>query len=192
MTADDDRPVILAIDDEKRVVQAFDLWLDDYEVLTETSGQDGLDRIDNSVDVVLLDRHMPGLSGEAVLDRIRAEEYHCKVALVTAVDPDFDIADMPFDDYVSKPVDEVALREVVEKLVGLEQFDRRLTEFYRVSRKIATLEEQKPRQQLDKSEEYAALLERRDALQSATGELVSDLDSDELKRFFEPSEPTPR
>ncbi|MFC7059581.1 response regulator [Halovenus salina] len=189
----DDSPVILAIDDEPRVVQAFDLWLDDsYDVLTETSGEDGLERMDNSVDVVLLDRHMPGLSGEEVLDRIRASEYHCKVALVTAVDPDFDIADMPFDDYVSKPIDQVELREVVEKLVSLEQFDTRLTEFYSISRKIATLEAEKPHQRLDESEEYAALLDRRDELKSAGKELLSELDSEEVNKLFEAAEPAPK
>jgi CheY-like chemotaxis protein len=61
----DERPVVLAIDDEPRVVQAFDLWLgEDYRVETATSGSDGLELLSDAVDIVLLDRHMPGMSGE--------------------------------------------------------------------------------------------------------------------------------
>jgi DNA-binding response OmpR family regulator len=36
---------------------------------------------------VLLDRRMPGLSGDNALNRIREREYDCRVAMVTAVDP---------------------------------------------------------------------------------------------------------
>ena len=112
----DTRPRILVIDDEERVGQAFALWLDDYRVETATSGEAGLELMDDGVDVVLLDRHMPGLSGSEVLERIREVGYDCRVAMVTAVDPELGIADLPFDAYVTKPVDRSDLVGAVERL----------------------------------------------------------------------------
>jgi CheY-like chemotaxis protein len=181
----DDRPVVLAVDDEPRVVQAFELWLgEDYHVLAATGGSEALTAIDESVDVVLLDRHMPGLSGDEVLERIRGAGYGCRVAMVTAVDPDFDIVDMPFDHYVTKPVDAPTLRGVIDRLLAVEEYDRQLNELYAVSQKVATLETEKHPEQLADSERYAALLDRQERLQADTDDIVSSLDGSEVEHLF--------
>jgi len=59
--------------------------------------------IDETVDVVLLDRMMPGMSGQEVLAAIRERGLDCRVAMVTAVDADFDVIEMGFDEYLGKP-----------------------------------------------------------------------------------------
>jgi len=182
----DDRPVVLAVDDEERVVQAFDLWLgDDYRVLTATSGSEGLDRLTDAVDVVLLDRHMPGLSGGEVLERIRESEHDCQVAMVTAVDPDFDIVEMPFDDYVPKPVDESTLREVVDRLLTVGRYDERMSELYAVSQTVATLEAEKTQAQLREDDRYTDLLDERDRLQAELDAMMESMGETEFERIFD-------
>jgi len=182
--SDDDRPVVLAIDDEARVVEAFELWLgDEYRVLTATSGESGLERLDGSVDVVLLDRHMPGISGEEVLDRIREGPHDPWVAMVTAVDPDFDIVEMPFDEYIPKPVDRPELRDVVDRLLRVGAYDRRLNDLYAVTSKIAVLQAEKTNAELDGDDRYDELLERRDALRRETDELLDAFDAGDLERL---------
>ena len=186
MTGDDSRPVVLAVDDEKRVVQAFEIWLDDtYEVRMATGGTEALEQLDDTVDVVLLDRHMPDMSGDEVLERIREDEYDCRVAMVTAVAPEFDIVDMEFDHYISKPVDESDLQTVVDRLVDIETYDQRLTDLYRVTQKIATLEDEMTESRLDHHEEYAGLVEKRDRLREETHEQIGEMDSENLDEVFE-------
>ena len=181
----DTQPRILVIDDEERVGQAFALWLDDYRVETATDGEAGLELMDDGVDVVLLDRHMPGLSGSEVLERIREAGYDCRVAMVTAVDPDFDIVDMPFDDYVPKPVDRETLQEVIERLLNIDQYDRRMGELYAVDRTIATLETDAPRPRLEDDDRYADLLDRKAELEAELQEFVGSLDATELSQLFD-------
>jgi CheY-like chemotaxis protein len=179
-----ERPTVLVVDDEARVCQAFELWLDEsYRVVTATDGETALERLDARTDVVLLDRHMPGLSGDEVLDRIREGDHDPRVAMVTAVDPDFDIVDMPFDHYVSKPVDGEALGYVVERLLELDRYDGSLSDFYAVTEKIATLEAEKTRHELGDSEEYAALVERRKRLETEVNDRRAAVD--DVDRLFE-------
>jgi DNA-binding response OmpR family regulator len=185
-TADEDgRARILVIDDEERVGQAFALWLDDYQVETATSGEEGLEMMDEGIDVVLLDRHMPGLSGSEVLERIRETGYGCRVAMVTAVDPDFDIVEMPFDDYVSKPVDRAGLREVIERLLSVDQYDQQMAELYAVDRTIATLETDGPTADLEDDDRYHELLDRKADLEAELRDLIESFDAAEMEQLFD-------
>ena len=175
----DDRPVVLAVDDEQRVVQAFQLWLGDaYRIATATDGETAMERLDESVDVVLLDRHMPGVSGEAVLERIRESPYDPCVVMVTAVDPDFDLIDMSFDEYLSKPVGESELRSVVDRLLRIDDYDDRINELYTVTRKIAALQTELTNAELRCDERYLELLDRQERLRADADDLVSELGDD--------------
>ena len=104
MTRDPDATV-LAVDDEPDLAELYRVYLDPaYDVRIATGGEEALDAMDETVDVVLLDRRMPDMSGHEVLDAIRGEGYDARVAMLTAVEPDVDIVEMPFDDYKTKPV----------------------------------------------------------------------------------------
>jgi DNA-binding response OmpR family regulator len=181
---DGDRASILVVDDEPRVCQAFDLWLSEsYRVETATDGETALARLDG-VDVVLLDRHMPGLSGDEVLERIRAGEHDPRVAMVTAVDPDFDIVEMPFDHYVSKPVDGDELESVIARLLELDQYDDHVSDLYAVTETLVAIEAEKTRSELERSDEYAALVERRDRLEAEMADIVASMDDEGIGRLF--------
>lgn len=184
-STEDGRARVLVIDDEERVGQAFALWLDDYRVETATSGEEGLEMMDEGIDVVLLDRHMPGLSGSEVLERIRETGYGCRVAMVTAVDPDFDIVEMPFDDYVSKPVDREALREVIERLLSVDQYDQQMAELYAVDRTIATLETDGPTADLEADDRYRELLDRKAELEAELRDLIESFDAADMGQLFD-------
>jgi DNA-binding response OmpR family regulator len=177
----DDPPVVLAVDDDEKILETYEIWFGtEYDLRTATGGQEALDRLDDDVQVVLLDRLMPGLSGDEVLDRIREREVDCRVAMVTAVEPDFDIAEMPFDTYVTKALDRETVEETVERLVARSEYDDLLRRQYALAEKLATLEERKPEADLATSEEYRELSEAFEALchrleESDTGFDRSDL-----------------
>jgi len=101
-------PLVLVVEDEPDLADLYAAWLgDEYRVRTAYGGQEALDELDEAddeVDAILLDRRMPGLSGDEVLAAVRERGIDCRVAMVTAVEPDFDILKMGFDDYLVKPV----------------------------------------------------------------------------------------
>jgi len=148
-----DEPVVLVVEDEPDVAETYKLWLAaDYDVRLAESGDAALGMIDETVDIVLLDRMMPGMSGTEVLAKIRDRGYDCRVAMVSAVDPDFDIIEMGFDDYVTKPPTRDGLLETVEELGERGQRAERVQEYRSLLAKQAALETQKTEDELEASE----------------------------------------
>jgi DNA-binding response OmpR family regulator len=91
--------VVLVVDDEPDVADSYAAFLRDrYDVRTAYGGEPALAALDEDIDVVLLDRRMPDMFGDEVLESIRGRGFECRVAMITAVDPDVDIIDMEFDD----------------------------------------------------------------------------------------------
>jgi DNA-binding response OmpR family regulator len=179
--SDVDPPVVLIVEDEPDVAETYKLWLqDDYEVRMAKNGDEGLEMLDESVDVVLLDRMMPGLSGDEVLERIGERELGCRVAMVTAVEPDFDILEMGFDAYLSKPIRSQQLHDTVSNLLERSEYDSMLQEYYALVEKQATLEATKSSAELAESDEYDALTEdiaeMRDGLSETLGGIEDDSD----------------
>ena len=173
-------PVVLIVEDEPDVAETYNLWLqDEYEVRMAESGSEALEMLDESVDVVLLDRMMPGLSGDEVLERIRGGESNCRVAMVTAVEPDFDILEMGFDSYLTKPIRSDELHETVSNLLERSTYDGLLQEYYSLVEKQATLEATKSHAELAESDEYQQLSARVDDLNDELSETLGGVEDDE-------------
>ena len=174
-----DEPTVLVVEDEPDVAETYELWLaGEYDVRLAASGSEALEAIDEAVDVVLLDRMMPGMSGDEVLAELRERGYDCRVAMVSAVDPDFDIIEMGFDDYVTKPPTKAELVATIEELLAREERTEAVQEYRSLLAKRSALEEQKGAEQLSESEEYAALQARIEAaessLETAQDQLLDD------------------
>ena len=59
---------VLVVDDEPDIAESYEMWLqEDHDVEMATSGEAALEALDESVDVLLLDRRMPEMSGDEVL-----------------------------------------------------------------------------------------------------------------------------
>ena len=174
-------PAVLVVDDDHDVADLYATYLgEDYEVWTAYSGTEAIDVLDDEPDVVLLDRRMPGLSGDEVLDRIREREIDCRVGMVTAVEPDFNIVDMPFDDYVVKPVTAADLRSLVESLLARKMYNEKIQEYFAVASKRAALMEEKTEAALQESEEYARLEARAEELEAELDDIREDMSPDDI------------
>jgi len=179
--SESDPPVVLIVEDEPDVAETYKLWLQgDYEVRMGQNGDEGLELLDETVDIVLLDRMMPGLSGDEVLSEIRERDLGCRVAMVTAVEPDFDILEMGFDAYLSKPIRSEQLHDTVTNLLERSEYDSMLQEYYSLVEKQATLEATKSSAALAESEQYdelkAEITELRDGLSETLGGIEDDDD----------------
>jgi DNA-binding response OmpR family regulator len=164
----EDQRTVLLVDDEVNITELFGAWLEgSYD-----GGEEALEKLDESVDVVLLDRRMPGLSGDEVLDVIREQGFDCRVAMVTAVEPDFDVIEMGFDDYLTKPINREDLEEVIESLLSRKDYDDRMQEYFALASKKATLEAAKPSSELEANEEYQTLSEEVESLETDLDETL--------------------
>jgi DNA-binding response OmpR family regulator len=172
---------VMIVDDEREVADVYALRLDsEYETLTAYGGPEALERMDDSVDVVLLDRRMPDRSGDEVLAELREQAYDCRIIMLTAVDPGRDILDMPFDDYLCKPVEKDDLVRAIEQQLQVKQHDGRLAEYLEVCSKLSLLEGQLP----PGSDELDRLRGRADHLESELDGHLDDVnDVDSLDQF---------
>lgn len=175
--ASDAKATVLVVDDEPEVADAYSkLLATEYEVMTAYGGKEALDTVDGTVDVVLLDRRMPGLSGDDVLTDLRDRERDLRIVMVTAVDPGFDILDMQFDDYLCKPVDAATLRGAVEQQLRAQNYDDRLDEFFEVTAKLGLLEARRLPGELEDDTEYRELNARADDLREELSTIVDEFD----------------
>jgi len=102
---------ILAVDDAKDTIMLldFDLASEGYRVITADSGEAALNLLSNNdVHLILLDMYMPGLSGLATLQKIKAQSAtsHIPVIMLSASDDEDEIVaalEHGADDYVTKP-----------------------------------------------------------------------------------------
>jgi len=154
-------PRVLVVDDERDVADTQALKLDErYETAVAYSGQAALDTAGPEFDAVLLDRRMPDVHGDDVLTRLRERGYGGVVIMLTAVDADLNILEMPFDDYLQKPVDQSTLLSTLDQHLDRADGDDRLDEYFRISSKLAVLEREKSASQLESNAEYTELKER--------------------------------
>jgi DNA-binding response OmpR family regulator len=183
--SDSEPATVLVVDDEPDVADAYAAQLaDEFIVSTAYSGQEALDTLDDSVDVVLLDRRMPGISGDEVLEHIRDRGLDCRVAMVTAVDPDFDIIEMPFDDYVIKPVSRDELFDTIDRLLTSAEYESKLREYYALTAKHAALMSNKPESELVDSDQFKHLEEKMNDLRAQLDETVASFDDDDFVAAF--------
>jgi DNA-binding response OmpR family regulator len=156
---------VLVVDDEREVVDAYALRLSQRygDVRTAYGGEEALEAMDDTIDVVLLDRRMP-YSGDEVLRELRDRGYDCRVIMVTAIDPGFGIADMPFDDYLCKPIDKEDLFAAIDQQLEAASYDDPLTEFFSLTAKLAVLEAERSPEQLQAAGEYLRMQRRAEDL----------------------------
>lgn len=118
---------VLVVDDILPNVKLLEakLTAEYYDVLTATNGEDALKRVaQDSPDIVLLDVMMPGMDGIEVCRRIKAnpETAHIPVVMVTALTDAQDRVrglESGADDFLSKPVNDMALMARVRSLARL-------------------------------------------------------------------------
>jgi DNA-binding response OmpR family regulator len=180
-------PTVLIVEDEPDLADLYATWLDEeYDVRTAYGGHEALELFDDDVDVVLLDRRMPDMPGDEVLESIRADGGDCRVAMVTAVEPDFDIIAMGFDDYLVKPVAKDDLHRTVTNLLRRDEYEGGVQELFALTSKKALLEAEKSPAELETHEEYRELADRvdelRDSLDATLDEFSEESDVAHLYR----------
>ncbi len=132
------QPKILIVDDDSSIVEAMKIILEskDYEVVTASSGAEGLERVaDSRPDLIILDVMMSSMTdGFQVSRKLKTdpETAHIPILMVTAIhsemdkefspgfvrySPAMDDDYLPVDDFMEKPVEPLVLLDRVGKLL---------------------------------------------------------------------------
>ncbi len=119
-------PKILLVDDVDLFLELERSYLEgcDYDLVTASSGEETLQRLDKiAPDVLLLDYYMPGINGDEVCRAIRKSAKWAKLSIlmVTAAGKPEEVQcclDAGCDDYITKPVNKQELKEKVARLLG--------------------------------------------------------------------------
>ncbi|WP_251343810.1 HalX domain-containing protein [Haloplanus halophilus] len=192
MTTELSDATVLIVDDEQSLADLYAYWIGEFaEARTAYDGNEALDKLDADVDVMLLDRRMPGLSGDAVVEAVSERDLDVRIVMVTAVDPGFEIVDMAIDDYLVKPVDQPELVETVERMITRNTYDDQLQRKFQLVEKKVTLEEAKTPHELEESEEYQKLVQQLDAVERELDSTVEEFDDTDFTVAFRelPSDP---
>ena len=115
---------IMVVDNEPDIVDLTRtvLELGGYQVVTAYSGEECLRRLEKeTVDLVLLDIMMPGMSGWDVFNRINKKSKQIKVAFMSVLEISDKrkqvLLDEGLADYIMKPFDKETLLNRVDKIL---------------------------------------------------------------------------
>lgn len=181
----DPDPVVLIVDDDPRLVNMHAGWLkNDNTIRQAYDGEEAFRQLDESVDLVLLDRRMPGISGEDVLARIREWNLDCGVVMLSAVEPDFDIVDMGFDAYIVKPGFREEVVETVTDVLAREMHNDPLREYLALLAKESLLRAEKSDIDLVASNEYDRLRARLAELEAQLEDPTDVADDEQLQAIL--------
>jgi DNA-binding response OmpR family regulator len=140
-------PHVLLADDEPALLDLYEIWLDglDATVSRAGCGAEALERCDETVDALILDRHMPRVSGDEVLDELRDSALDPGIAFVSAATPDVHIVDLDIDAYLTKPVTREVYVDLVRSLLRRRDVPRTVDRYLsRLSKHVALLETESP------------------------------------------------
>lgn len=139
---------VLVVDDILANVKLLEakLTAEYFDVMTARSGVEALEVVNRSMpDIILLDVMMPGMDGFEVCNRLKgsAHTQHIPVIMVTALDQPQDRVkglEAGADDFLTKPVSDVALFSRVKSLVRLKMLTDELRSRAATSERMGLLD----------------------------------------------------
>lgn len=115
---------VMVVDNEPDIVDLTKTVLESrgYEVIPSYSGEECLRKLDNeTVDLVLLDIMMPGMSGWDVFNRIKKRRSRVKVVFLSIIEISDkrkqELLDEGVADYIMKPFDKETLLKKVDNIL---------------------------------------------------------------------------
>lgn len=158
---------VLVVDDDPGFRSLYEHWLDEYDVRTAADGVEALERVDPSVDVMVLDREMPRKDGVAVARELQTRSVAPAVVMVSGVEPDTDLLDIPVDDYLQKPVESESVAAAVRRATAVAESRDRLRSLLALDTRIDIVESNVDAYTLADSDAYERATTDREARMTA-------------------------
>jgi CheY-like chemotaxis protein len=116
------QPSVLVVDDEQSVRQLVQELLEDegLRVFTAASGHEAYAiALRERVDLIITDLMMPGMSGRALGERLRATSRTARIPVLLMTAAGRLRADDPFDGFISKPFDITTLLDEISRHIAI-------------------------------------------------------------------------
>ncbi|MEF8907398.1 MAG: response regulator [Haloarculaceae archaeon] len=136
----EDPLTVLVADDDPGVRKRYSCWLEDQDLRLAADGREALERVDGAVDVACLDHEMGGPSGVGLAADLTARVGQVHVALVSSLPEDPDLADLPVDQHVRRPVTRADVREVLETCRARRRCLNALDEYFALTARLGAAE----------------------------------------------------
>lgn len=166
------RPRVLVVDGDDERAHRFAVWLAGHDVTRAHRGDDALDHLrEVAVDVVVVARRLPDMSGAAVLSSVRDRELDARVAMVCGPDEAPPVTAAELDTVLRLPLAPGELAGAVTDLLTRRDRQRLWLELSskRVRRNVLSVE--RPPTELADSAAFDRLVADIDRLDSRLGEL---------------------
>lgn len=161
-------PTVVLVSGETDIANQFASWLGkNYTVHVAPDSAAADSFLDKTVDVVVVDRTRPAGAVANMLSTVRKKDLDCQVAIITGEEPDIDVREMDFDDYLCKPVSKEELLDTVKRLLAQATYRKGIEELYTLTREKSLVE-------LDSSTDSTAT-EQYERLQARFEELDEEL-----------------
>jgi len=136
------KPSVLIVEDDLMASSALsDYSSGSFDVQCTSSGEDAIEMYSDDVDLVILDRKLDSISGGTVATEIKETHPQALFLVVSGIEPDEDILDLPVDDYMKKPVGERELRNRISLLLNRANMDETNREYLALrSKQLALVE----------------------------------------------------
>lgn len=169
-------PTVLVADDDRRLAEMHAEWLDrEYDVHVAYDGDEAMRALDADVDIAVLDRRMPGVSGDELVDWIRDNHLDCRVVVLTSRDPDVDIVDLGFDEYLTKPTERSEVLDAVDTVRDRQEYGVLVREYLALRSKQALLQTELSHEARVENEEYGRLVTRIEELEPEIDDVPDDI-----------------
>jgi CheY-like chemotaxis protein len=166
---------VLVVDDNEGCRDLYALWLEgSYDVQTAENGIAAIEQVHDGIDLVLIDRNMPGPDGIGVAEKMREDGYDGGLIMVSSEPLNFDLLSSPFENYVQKPAKRQDFIRAVDRFHRRTQLQNKLNEYYAATATLATLEAQYSGAAGDDCEEIARARRRVEQTRAAVENLLDE------------------
>lgn len=109
---------VLLAEDDRAFRETLRFWLTDsghYQIKEAADGEEALANVDETVDVLVVDRQMPKLPGSKVVARLGDTAFDGTVVVLSARRPDRHLSRDDVAEYLLKPVDQQTFLDVLDR-----------------------------------------------------------------------------
>lgn len=154
---------VLAADDDSDMRSLYRCWLaPSYDVRLAADGDEALRKLDETVDVVVLDREMPGRDGVDVAHELERRETDAAVVMISGVEPGVDLLEVPVDDYLRKPSSRETVTAHIERAAAITECSDRHRRLIASDRRRKIVEAAVSRPRLAEDPRYQRTVDRLD------------------------------
>lgn len=131
-TPQDDRKVILVVDDDKNILRLIHAYLgkDEYRIYNASDSQECFEMIEReNPDVMLLDLMMPGVDGIGITERVKKFYPHIPIVMMSAhgtIETAVESMKVGAYDFVTKPFDSNRLKVSIRNALMLSSLSQEL------------------------------------------------------------------